>query len=212
MNNKLKIINRKLSLLAITGLMAYSQSGFGAPQLLCNGTPCTTSSNYFAALGDYFSKGSQPTPGESKGWFSGRCFKDFDKSTAVGGLLVIENISVGTNPGGTNGPLFPSSGETTNFTVGIFGPTYDPSSYDHLSSEDENGISKNINTPEYQNLRASLVKGSLTSEGSDDLRFEIRKYQDYFVSQDVVIQARGFYNAGDVYLRCYFFKKIRNAK
>ena len=208
MGFKMHIINSKLALLAFAGLMAYSQSGFSAPQLLCNGNPCKASDNYFAALGEYFAKGSQPSPEVSKGWFSGRCYQNFDKSTAIGGLLVIDNV-IGSDPGGTNGPLFPVAGESTNVTVGIFGPADDPGFYEHLPSDTKDGISKHIKTPEYQNFRASLVNGSLVSENSDDLRFEIRKYQNYFISQDVVIQSRGFYNAGDVYLRCYFFKKIK---
>ena len=97
MGSKMHNINSKLSLLAFAGLMAYSQSGFSAPQLLCKGSPCKASDNYFAALGEYFAKGSQPFPEASKGWFSGRCYQDFDKSTAVGGLLVIDSNEIGND-------------------------------------------------------------------------------------------------------------------
>ncbi|MFN9065853.1 MAG: hypothetical protein ACK5V3_01385, partial [Bdellovibrionales bacterium] len=61
----------------------------------------------------------------------------------------------------------------------------------------------------FKALVTSVENGSLVSSlEKSNLKYTVRKYQDYFLAQTIILKDTDSNKAGDIYASCYYFKKV----
>ncbi|MFN8845708.1 MAG: hypothetical protein ACK5W9_02535 [Bdellovibrionales bacterium] len=48
----------------------------------------------------------------------------------------------------------------------------------------------------------------MSSLEKSNLKYTVRKYQDYFLAQTIILKDTDSNKAGDIYASCYYFKKV----
>jgi hypothetical protein len=146
----------------------------------------------FDSLAASYDTAQQPEQSDIQGWYSGRCYFASARDQAVAALLASQE----------------DSGSLRILAIGHGNVPEDY--YDQMSEsalqETESLIASNIGkiTP------AEIVDGSLTSsypEGS--LQYRIRKTDEELVGRMVLLADAGEMHAGDTFVMCRFFKKVR---
>lgn len=166
--------------------------------------------NPWEDLTEMFDEGVQPTHEAITGWWSGRCFSPENPNTATGQLLIAQEVNI-TSGDPRHGPAFPLEDEIRFvMAIGGHGPAPDAERYDNLTPKDRADIERLTQTPDFAQLVVYAQDGSFVSYNEPgNLRFEVRRYQNYFVSRSLVIRDQDEnIKAGYIFSRCYFFKKV----
>ena len=170
-------------------------------------TACTSSGNcsgnpdYYAELKKLFEEGTIPSNSEVMGWFSGRCYYEFARTTAKASLLVGFMDSVG----GNNGPLFP---DVFKFVA----LSYDSKSadiFDHLTPALEAEFSRIIESDKKRVQAPCVEDHSLSSSyvacgtygACGAMKLQVRKAQNYLLLKIMRDNRLVAY--------CYHFKKVK---
>tara|TARA_B100001248_G_scaffold262141_1_gene256316 strand:+ start:7744 stop:8379 length:636 start_codon:yes stop_codon:yes gene_type:complete len=156
----------------------------------------------FDQLAEYFHEAEEVSPSEVLGWTSGRCFNDHSPDQPGPGLLVgVEYVD-----GLDRGPLFPNRSE---FKHAVLDSLYNANYYDQLNDHKARKIKLSIEKS-FDDLSASYSENdsmvSLYKPGN--IKFKIRKFEQYILSELVVIQDTEKSKAGDKPSYCYFFKRV----
>lgn len=153
----------------------------------------------------YFSSGTVPLEQEIKGLWSGRCYARTNPNSPSGSLLTANFTLPSRNE--NNGPLFPV---TPSFNMGILGSLdTQADTFDILSPALRLEIDRLHQSPDFKSLVTSVLDGSLTSiYNNGNLKYVVRKYQNYFLAKTVALRSDQSSHAGDVYASCYYFKKV----
>lgn len=144
---------------------------------------------------------------EILGWNAGRCYRYDETQKPYGEILI------GMYTDDNNGPMFPS--HDLKFIIAPRLEDALPANrYDNLGKDDESMISNAVNEA-ISNIRMDKKNGEWESSYMENL-FQVRKLDSYYIGLGKInfdvdhIKYPWFpLNKGDVWISCYFFKKLK---
>lgn len=191
-------------------IFILSIPGFAATRKISN--PHLVESHYSQLL-KYFYEGRAPTQIEIQGIWSGRCYGILAQDVATGGGLIARKV--GSRPI-DNGPIFPDQGSTATFNLVLWYPKDDnlkPERFDNLSMNDRSAIEDYLSGDQFPKMISIVKNGSMRVQfKGGNIKYQIRKYQKYFIAKTSAMRTNGNFKAGEVIDVCYYFKKISELK
>lgn len=175
-----------------------------------NGDLSNSEISKYETLNLFFENGTLPTKAEVTGWWSGRCYGKESQNSPVGMLLLALSVTIPPSSNDNNGPLFPPAVPTKSFNIVLaninqFGDT--PDRYDNLTPDDKRRF-ENFIESDFKFYISTTAEGSLSSRNeSGNLKYLVRKYQNYFITKVVFLRDQDTFKSGDIFASCYFFKK-----
>lgn len=162
----------------------------------------------FDMLTSYFQTGDLPTPTQLAGNWSGRCYSKTNEKPQAS-LLTAHEVTHTSNQ--SEGPLFPPEvSKTFNLaTVQSYGLGDAPDLFDSMGPRLKVMLNSFLLSSEFKDLVSSVEDRSLVSRNEQaNAKYVVRKYQNYFLVQLLVLQDVANFKSGDIYQICYYFKKV----
>jgi len=149
-----------------------------------------------------------PTVEELSAYWTGRCYRETNRSVAKGGVLFARRH------GGDDGPLFPGDGEPKLY---IFEHTDNASAFDDLSSDELDSINDLITGYNDVVTTATTTGGYLSSyylpEGETPIVWKAKKVirdgRTYYASTASLARASGGRPQGFTFMACYHYAQSR---
>ena len=176
--------------------------------LVDNGPEFKNSDSIFNQLGEMFSQATLPTKEETYGWWSGRCYDKSSPNNPRAHLLVSRSLVI--RDSADHGPSFPSKpDEIKHQMIFLERPGKPVNYYDNNLSRFQKAVEEELEGKEGKQIIAVEENGSLSSRYDEgNLKYSIRKYQDYFIGQATLLRNDENGRAGDVHYNCHAFEQV----